>query len=79
EQLAMAGGLCRADASLYLQTHVAENRAEVAWVAELFPQARSYLDVYERVGLVHERAVLAHGIWLDEADRRLLADRGAQV
>ncbi|MFX8235091.1 guanine deaminase, partial [Acinetobacter baumannii] len=35
EQLAMAGGLCRADASLYLQTHVAENRAEVAWVAEL--------------------------------------------
>jgi len=79
EQLAMAGGLCRADASLYLQTHLAENRAEVAWVAELFPEARSYLDVYDRAGLVHERAVLAHGIWLDEADRRLLAARGAQV
>ena len=79
EQLAMAGALCRADASLFMQTHVAENRTEVAWVAELFPQARSYLDVYERVGLVHERAVLAHGIWLDDADRRLLAERGAQV
>ncbi|WP_422013029.1 guanine deaminase [Roseateles sp.] len=79
EQLAMAGALCRADASLYMQTHVAENRAEVAWVAELYPDARSYLDVYERVGLVHERAVLAHGIWLDEADKRLLASRGAQV
>lgn len=78
-QLAMAGALCRADASLYMQTHVAENRAEVAWVARLFPDARSYLDVYARVGLVHERAVLAHGVWLDEADRRLLADRGAQV
>lgn len=78
-QLAMAGALCRADASLYMQTHVAENRAEVAWVARLFPDARSYLDVYARVGLVHERAVLAHGIWLDDADRRLLADRGAQV
>jgi guanine deaminase len=79
EQLAMAGALCRADASLYMQTHVAENRAEVEWVAQLFPDARSYLDVYDRVGLVHERAVLAHGIWLDDTDRRLLADRGAQV
>lgn len=79
EQLAMAGALCRADASLYMQTHVAENRAEVEWVARLFPDARSYLDVYDRVGLVHERAVLAHGIWLDDTDRRLLAQRGAQV
>lgn len=79
EQLAMAGALCRSDASLYMQTHVAENRAEVDWVARLFPEARSYLDVYERVGLVHERAVLAHGIWLDDADKRLIAERGAQV
>jgi guanine deaminase len=79
EQLAMAGALCRADASLYMQTHVAENRAEVEWVARLFPEARSYLDVYARVGLVHERAVLAHGIWLDDADKRLIRQRGAQV
>jgi guanine deaminase len=79
EQLAMAGALCRADASLYMQTHVAENRAEVEWVAQLFPDARSYLDVYERVGLVHERAVLAHGIYLDAHDKLLIADRGAQV
>ncbi len=78
-QLAMAGALCRADGSLYMQTHVAENRAEVAWVARLFPEARSYLDVYERAGLLHERAVLAHGIWLDDADKRLLRARGAQI
>jgi guanine deaminase len=78
-QLAMAGALCRADASLYMQTHVAENRAEVAWVSELFPQARSYLDVYDGVGLVHERSVLAHGIYLDPRDRVVVADRGAQI
>ena len=41
--------------------------------AELFPQARSYLDVYARAGLLHERSVFAHGIWLDDADRALLA------
>jgi guanine deaminase len=62
-----------------MQTHVAENRAEVAWVRELFPQARSYLDVYARAGLLHERSVLAHGIWLDDADRAALRDSGAQI
>jgi len=78
-QLAMAGALCRGDPSLYMQTHVAENRAEVDWVARLFPQARSYLDVYHQHGLLHGRSVLAHGIWLDAADRALLRSTGAQV
>jgi guanine deaminase len=48
-------------------------------VAALFPQARSYLDVYHQHGLLHERAVLAHGIWLDAQDRALLRDTGAQI
>ncbi|MFN0182276.1 MAG: guanine deaminase, partial [Aquabacterium sp.] len=78
-QLRMAGELLARHAGLYMQTHVAENRDEVRWVAELFPQARSYLDVYERFGLLNDRAVLAHGIWLDDADRLLLARRGAQI
>jgi guanine deaminase len=79
EQLAMAGALCAADPTLYMQTHVAENRAEVAWVKELFPEARSYLDVYARAGLLHPRSVLAHGIWLDDADRDALRRSGAQI
>ena len=79
EQLAMAGALCRADPTLYMQTHVAENRDEVRWVAELFPQARSYLAVYDDAGLLHERSVLAHGLWLDADDRARLAATGAHV
>ena len=75
----MAGALCAADASLYLQTHVAENRAEVQWARELFPEARSYLDVYARAGLLHRRSVLAHGVWLDDADRAALHASGAQI
>ena len=78
-QLAMAGRLLADHPGLYMQTHVAENRAEVAWIAELFPTARSYLDVYARHGLLTERAVLAHGIWLDDADRQALHDSGAQI
>ena len=79
EQLAMAGALCRADASLYMQTHVAENRAEVEWARELFPQARSYLDIYARAGLLHPRSVLAHGIWIDDLDRAALQAAQAQI
>ena len=79
EQLAMAGSLCAADTSLYMQTHVAENREEVRWVRELFPQARSYLDVYARAGLLHARSVFAHGIWLDDDDRAALREARAQV
>ena len=79
EQLAMAGQRCTAYPGVVMQTHVAENRAEVKWVQELFPEARSYLDVYERAGLLNARGVLAHGIWLDEADRAALREAGAQI
>ncbi|MBE2242182.1 MAG: guanine deaminase [Burkholderiaceae bacterium] len=78
-QLAMAGSLCAAHPGVYMQTHVAENEAEVRWVRELFPAARSYLDVYARAGLLGPRSVLAHGVWLDDADRALLAESGAQI
>jgi guanine deaminase len=78
-QLAMAGRLLDRHAGVFMQTHVAENRAELAWVAQLFPTARSYLDVYDRHGLLGPRSVLAHGIWLDEADRRALAQAGSQI
>ena len=78
-QLALAGELLKSAPGLFMQTHVAENRDEVAWVAQLFPKARSYLDVYETHGLLNERAVLGHGIWLDDDDRALLRARGTQV
>ena len=78
-QLAMAAGLCAGYPGVYLQTHVAENRDEVRLARELFPQARSYLDVYARAGLLGPRSVLAHGIWLDDEDRALLRDSGAQI
>jgi guanine deaminase len=65
-QLAMAGRLLQRHDGLYLQTHVAENRAEIDWVRQLFPSARSYLDVYAKHGLVGARSMFAHGIWLDD-------------
>lgn len=79
EQLAMAGALCQAYPEVWMQTHVAENRDEVRWVRELYPEARSYLDVYTRAGLMNPRSVLAHGVWLDDDDRAAMRDTGAQI
>jgi guanine deaminase len=78
-QLALCGRLVDEHPGVHLQTHVAENPGEVAWVAELFPWSRSYLDVYDRYGLLRERSVYAHCIHLDAADRRRMAESGAAM
>ncbi|MEG2153783.1 MAG: guanine deaminase [Burkholderiaceae bacterium] len=77
EQLAAAGQLARARPELYVQSHVAENTDEIRWIAELFPEARSYLDVYDRAGLLNARSIYAHCLWLDPADRARMAATGA--
>ncbi len=76
-QLERVGELARAYPDTYVHTHVAENAQEVAWVAELFPWSRSYLDVYDRYGMLRERALYAHCIHLDDDDRRRMAETGA--
>lgn len=76
-QLIAAGRLAAEFPDTLIHSHVAENLAEIAWVRELFPDARSYLDVYERFGLLRERAVYAHCIHFDEADRRRMVSTGA--
>lgn len=78
-QLELAGRLLDEHPDVYLQSHVAESKDEVAWVAELFPWSRSYLDVYDRYGLVRERAVYAHCLHLDAADRDRMGATGAAM
>lgn len=75
-QLEVAGALAREFPTVALHSHVAESRAEVDWACELFPWARSYLDVYDRFGLLRRPAVYAHCIHLDARDRRRMADCG---
>ncbi|HEY0766992.1 MAG TPA: guanine deaminase, partial [Steroidobacteraceae bacterium] len=78
-QLESAGRLARDFPDSLIQTHVAENPDEVARARQLFPATRSYLDVYDRYGLLRERAVYAHGIYFDAADRARMAQSGASA
>ena len=74
-QLRGAGALAAQYPDVWVQSHVAESLDEIAWVRELFPKARSYLSVYDDFGLMRERAVYAHCIYFDAADRALLRQR----
>ena len=76
-QMLGAAELARRYPDSWIQSHVAENRDEVRWARALYPEARSYLDVYQRFGLLRRRAVYAHCIHLDDLDRRLMRDTGA--
>jgi len=78
-QMALAGALWREHPGTYLQSHVAENRSEVAWVRELYPDRSGYLDVYDHFGLLGPRAIYGHGIWLDEAELQRCHETGTAI
>jgi guanine deaminase len=73
-QLEAAGALAREFPHCYVQTHANENKAEIARVAALFPEAQSYLDVYARAGLLGPRSVFGHCIHLQESEVAALAE-----
>jgi len=79
EQLDAAAKLLTLAPGLYLHTHLAENKKECAWVSELFPENRSYLDVYDQHQLLTERSIFAHGIYLDDDDCCRLHKTGSSI
>ena len=72
-QLEACSVLAKQHQDIFIQSHVAENLAEVEWVASLFPGHRSYLDIYDHYGLLRPRAVYGHCVHLDDEDRRRMA------
>lgn len=78
-QLAEAGRLANEHADVYVHTHLAEHSQEVELIAKQFAWSRSYLDVYDHFGLLRERSVFAHCLYLDDQDRKSLADNGGAM
>ena len=76
-QLRGAGELAAKYPDVWVQSHVAENKDEIKWARELFPNSRSYLATYADFGLMRERAIYAHCIHFDDDDRALMRETGA--
>ncbi|MES2846937.1 MAG: guanine deaminase [Pseudomonadota bacterium] len=79
EQLAALGALWREYPDCLMQTHLSEQVDEIAWVKDLFPQSRDYLDTYEAQGLLREGAVYGHAIHLTDRERARLIEAGASL
>ncbi|MFZ5677533.1 MAG: guanine deaminase [Pseudomonadota bacterium] len=79
DQLDAAGTLCTEHPDCYMQTHVSENKAEVAWVRELFPDRKGYLDVYDHHKLCRPRAVFGHGIHLTDDEMSCMQRTGSAI
>jgi len=74
EQLEAMGALWAEHPECLMQTHLSEQTDEVAWVKELFPTARDYLDTYEQFGLLGKGGLYGHAIYLEEREKALLRE-----
>lgn len=76
-QLEASGALLRENPGVYMQTHLDENRAEIAFVKELFPWTKTYLEVYERYGLLGPKSIFGHCVHLEGSEVAALAASGS--
>jgi guanine deaminase len=79
EELRLAGELKAEFPDVFVHTHLSENIQEVAYTAELFPNSKDYLNVYEQFGLVGDRSVFAHCVQLDDSAFQRLSAAGAAI
>ena len=61
----------------YLQTHLSENPREIEFTLELFPECKSYLDVYDSYGLLGPRTLFGHCIHLEDSDFQRVSETGS--
>jgi guanine deaminase len=76
-QMEAARALLDEHPDVWLQTHIAENLAEIALVRSLFPTARNYLDIYDRHGLLGPRSLFGHCIHLGDDEVERMAESGS--
>ena len=79
EQMRALGSLWAEHPDCLMQTHLSEQREEIAWVQSLFPKARDYLDVYEESGLLGARGLYGHAIHLTDRERARLREVRASL
>ena len=79
EQLHLTGVLKQEFPDVYVHTHLSEQPSEIEKVAQLFPNSRDYLDVYEKFGLVTDKSIFAHCIYLRDSEFERLSQAGSTI
>ena len=79
EQLDAMGALWAEHPDCAMQTHLSEQREEIAWVRQLEPRAHDYLHTYETRGLIGPGAVMGHAIHLEPREIGRMAETGTGI
>ena len=79
DQLSALGALWGEHPDCLMQTHLSEQVDEIAWVKSLYPQARDYLDTYEKYGLLRPGGMYGHAIHLEEREKSRLLEVDAAL
>lgn len=72
-------GKLKSEHSLYVQSHLSENKAEIAWVRELHPDCERYWETYHKFGLWDDHTVMAHCVHSDEVERAAMREHNVLV
>ncbi|MEG2883288.1 MAG: guanine deaminase [Acinetobacter sp.] len=79
KQLERAGQLKAEYPDVYVHTHLSENKDEIAWVKDLFPAQKGYLDVYHHYGLTGQRSVFAHCVHLEDDEWQCMHETDSAI
>jgi guanine deaminase len=74
QQMEMSRALAREHPDCYVQTHLSENRDEVAYATSLYPSAKDYCDIYAEYDLLGAKTFLGHCIYLSDREVSALAE-----
>lgn len=77
EQMEAVKSLVDEFPDLHVQTHLSENRDEIAYTLELYPEAADYTDVYARYGLLGPKSLFGHCIHLSEREADAMSNTGS--
>jgi guanine deaminase len=78
-QLLESLGQFAKEKNVRIQTHLSENKSEIEWVKQLEPTAKNYTDAYAKTGILTDKTILAHGIYLDDSELSVIRDAKAGI
>ncbi|MBB4188356.1 guanine deaminase [Sinorhizobium terangae] len=77
EQMDVAKSLVGEFPDLHVQTHLSENRDEITYTCELYPEAKDYTDVYARYRLLGPKSLFGHCIHLSDREADAMSESGS--
>ena len=73
-ELLMGLGNIARNNNLYIQSHLSENKNEIAWVKKLHPDCKLYWESYYKNGLWCNKTLMAHCVYSNSQERKAMKD-----